>query len=80
MVDEVKKVIKKRGYATMSEYVLDILRDSLYPKLTENGFTPEVEEEILQATSEPEDDDIVLKTDEDVKNYFTKLQLPEKKT
>lgn len=76
MVDEVKKIIKKRGYATMSEYVRDILRDSIYPRLTENGLAPAIESDILQSASEPVENDIVLDTDEEVRNYFTKLNHP----
>lgn len=71
MVDEVKKVIKKRGYATMSEYIRDILRDTLYPKLTENGFTQEEEEEILEAAREPTEDSIEW----DGKTPFTEFVL-----
>jgi len=38
-----------RGYASISELIRQALRDVLYPKITENGFTPEFEEAVLRA-------------------------------
>ena len=79
MYEDAKKLIKKKHYASMSEFIRHMLRKELHPELTENGFTPEFEEQVLKAAAEPMGDDIVLKTDEDFKNYFLNLKKPTKK-
>lgn len=53
MYNDAKMAVGLRGYASISELIRDALRDVLYPEVTENGFTPEFEEEVLQAASEP---------------------------
>lgn len=50
---DAKKVLNKRGYTSISEFIRDALREKLYPNLTENGFTPEFEAEVLQSANEP---------------------------
>lgn len=73
MYDDAKKILADRGYASLSELVRDALRDVLYPKLTENGFTPEFEEQVLESAKEPVKNDIVLKSDKDIDDYFRRL-------
>lgn len=71
MYQDAKKMLSKRGYASISELIRDALRDALYPKVTENGFTPEFEERVLKAAAEPTDNDIVW----DGKTPFTEFVL-----
>ena len=49
MYQDAKAMLRIRGYASISELIRQALRDVLYPKITENGFTPEFEEEVLRA-------------------------------
>lgn len=57
MYIDAKKVVVKKGYASLSELVRDTLRKIIYPEVTENGFTPEFEEEVLKAAAEPIEND-----------------------
>ena len=72
----VKTAIKERGYTSVSEVIRDAVRRLLYPQLTTNGFTREFEESVLEAAGEPIENDIMLKTEEDIDNYFLKLKSP----
>lgn len=78
MYKDAKKAVSLRGFSSISEFIRNALRNSLYPKLTENGFTEEFEEEVLKSAAEPIDNDIVLKTDKNIHDYFIKLKLPSK--
>lgn len=73
---DIKKTIRERGYSSVSEMVRDAVRKVLYPEITENGFTPEFEEAVLESAKEPIEKGIMLETDEDVKNYFRYLKYP----
>lgn len=79
MYQDAKKLLAARGYTSISELIRDALRDMLYPRLTENGFTPEFEEEVLKAAAEPVNNDIILENEKDIDNYFRKLKYPRKK-
>ncbi|HCS78229.1 TPA: hypothetical protein DIV55_00630 [Patescibacteria group bacterium] len=57
MYDDAKRFLKQRRYASLSELIREALRGVLYPIVTENGFTPEFEEEVLKAAAEPEEND-----------------------
>lgn len=81
LYNDAKKLLTKRGYASLSELIRDSLRTVLYPRITENGFTPEFEEEILEAAKEPVEKakvwngkgnfvDFVLKEGKNGKNKF----------
>ena len=50
---DAKKALVNRGYTSISELIRDALRHTLYPHLTENGFTPEFEDAVLEAAKEP---------------------------
>ncbi len=78
MYEDARKVLTVRGYNSISELIRDALRDILYPRFTENGFTPEFEEAALQSAAEPRNRDFVLKTDKEVEDYFLRLKLPKR--
>ncbi len=73
MYEDAKRTMTVRRYSSVSELVRDALRKHIYPEITENGFTPEFEEEILRSEAEPEENDLVWETEEDVDQYFKKL-------
>lgn len=80
MYEEAKKVMSQQHYSSVSEVVRDALRRLIKQKrITENGFTEEFEDMVLKAAAEPDDNDYVLETDEDVHNFFLHLKLPPKK-
>lgn len=78
MYEDARKALSARGYASISEFVRDAMRGILYPQLTENGFAPEFEQKVLEAAKEPEDNDIELRTDKEVKDYFLHLKVPKR--
>lgn len=59
MYKDTKRLLARRGYASISEAVRDALRPILYPHLTENGFTSEFEDQVLKASEEPRKNDLV---------------------
>ena len=59
MLADAKKILSKRGFSSISEYIRAAVRRDLYPRLTENGFTPEFEAEVLKAAAEPRKNDVV---------------------
>ena len=71
---DAKKMLSKRGYASISELIRDTLRDALYPRVTENGFTPEFEQQVLESAKEPVEDSIEW----DGKTPFTDFVLRQK--
>lgn len=79
MYQEAQKILNKRGYASISELIRDALRGVLYPFLTVNGFTPEFEQKVLEAAKEPVENDIVLRSEKDIENYFRDLTLPKQR-
>lgn len=74
MYEDAKAYLARGGYASVSELFRDTLRDKLYPRLTENGFTPEFEEEVLRIANQPSDKDKVWRTAKDVDDYFRALK------
>ena len=74
MYNEAKKLLAKRGYASISELIRDALRNALFPRITENGFTPEFEEAVLEAAKEPVEKAREWKSIEDIEKYFKKLK------
>ncbi|PIP61113.1 hypothetical protein COW99_05830 [Candidatus Roizmanbacteria bacterium CG22_combo_CG10-13_8_21_14_all_38_20] len=78
MYSDAKTVILERGYASLSELVRDALRGLLYPHLTVNGFIREFEDRVLEAATESQGKDVLLKTNKDLKNYFLQDKLPQK--
>lgn len=77
MYKDAKLVSKEEGYSSISELIRHALRKILYPSgLTVNGFTPEFEDLVLEAAKEPVRNDIVLKSNKDVHDYFINLKIP----
>lgn len=74
MYEDAKKSLSRCGYSSISELVRSALRDTLYPKLTVNGFTPEFEEMVLKAEASPREKDKVWRTEKDIDLYFASLK------
>lgn len=74
MYQDAKKMLSRRGYASISELIRDALRDTLYPQVTENGFTPEFEEQVLESAKEPVSKSKTWKSVKDIDNYFARLE------
>jgi len=75
MYKDAKRALVAKRYSSVSELIRDALRKSLYGDLTENGFTKEFEDEVLASAAEPRKNDIKLKTDKEVENYFRHLKI-----
>jgi len=71
MYEEVQLAMIQQHYMSFSEYMRDAAREKLHPELTVNGFTPEVEAEILRRAATPTDTDVVW----DGKTPFVKFAL-----
>lgn len=74
MYKEAKKVMSQQHYSSVSELIRAALRRFLSKqRITENGFTEEFEDLVLESAAEPMDNDTVLETEEDVDKYFSQL-------
>lgn len=79
MYADARNVVKQRRYASVSELIRYALRNILYPSgLTVNGFSPGLEEEVLRSAAESAENDIVLKTNKEINDYFLNLKIPSK--
>ena len=58
LYNDAKKIVSQKGYTSISELIRDALRSLVYPSLTQNGFTPKFEEEILRRAKKPLDNDV----------------------
>ena len=76
MYKDVKRAVKVKSYTSVSELIRAAVRKILYEEITENGFTPDFENQVLEAEMEPEGNDTVLGTPEEVRNYFKHLKKP----
>ena len=56
MYADAKKAALEKRYVSVSEFIREALRRLLYPGLTENGFTPEFEEEVLRRERDPNEE------------------------
>ncbi len=80
MYQDAKEVQKVEGYSSISELIRYALRKVLYPSgLTVNGFTPGFEDVVLESAKEPIENDVVLKTDKEIRDYFINLETPASK-
>lgn len=70
MYQDAKKALVAKRYSSVSELIRDALRKTLYSEITENGFTKEFENYVLESSQETEKDDLVFKTEKDLKRYF----------
>lgn len=75
MYKDAKKMVAERRYASISELVRDALRKIVYQKeeITENGFPVWFEQKVLESEKEPEENDIVIETQEDLHKYFREM-------
>ena len=73
LYNETKKLVKGRGYSSISELMRDALRHILYPHLTENGFTPEFEDMVLESAKEPIEQSKEWTSDE-IDRYFDEVK------
>ena len=71
ILDDAKKYMARRGFASLSEFIRAAIRREVYPEITENGFTPEFEAEVLKSAAQPRKNDIVW----DGKTPFTDFVL-----
>ena len=74
MYEQARRLVDRRGYSSISELIRDKLREELFPPVTENGFTPEFEEAVLEAEKEPLRKDRVWRTEKDINDYFDALR------
>lgn len=70
MYKDAKKALTAKRYSSVSELIRDALRRTLYAETTDNGFTKEFEDYVLRSAAEPQEKDIVFKTEEELQNYF----------
>ena len=66
-------MLASRGYSSVSELIRDALRNILYSGATTSGFSREFENEVLASSAQSSREDVVLKTDQDIDEYFRKL-------
>lgn len=79
MYTDMKKALVKRSYTSVSELIREAVRTLLYPsKLTVNGFTKEFEDQVLAASKSSHKNDIQLKSNKAIQNYFEHLVIPKK--
>lgn len=71
---DAKKTLSNRGYASISELVRDALRGFLYPRITENGFTPEFEKMVLEGAKESVGKAKEWISARDIDSYFKNLK------
>lgn len=79
MYEDAKRTMIAKRYSSVSELVRDALRKHMYPEVTENGFAPEFEEEVLRIAATSDENDEVWETPEDIDRYFKNLEKEIKK-
>lgn len=76
------KIVAMEQGVSMAEFVRRVVgktvrktADTLIRRrrLTVNGFTPEFEEEILKAAAEPIREDMVMKSEDDINEFFNRM-------
>jgi Arc/MetJ-type ribon-helix-helix transcriptional regulator len=78
MYKDAKRALVAKRYSSVSELIRDALRKTLYGEITQNGFTKEFEDQVLASAAEPRKNDIKLRTDKEVEDYFRHLKIPKK--
>lgn len=71
MYQDAKKYMQQKRFASISELIRNALRGMLYPNLTENGFTPEFEDMVLESAKEPIE---LTKPLDDIDAYFAEMK------
>ncbi|MEK7616709.1 MAG: ribbon-helix-helix domain-containing protein [Patescibacteria group bacterium] len=76
MYKDAKKIVAERRYTSISELIRDALRKIVYQEeeITENGFPRWFENRVLESEKEPEENDTVIETDEDLRKYFREMR------
>lgn len=76
------KIVAMEQGVSMAEFVRRIVgktvrktADALirHRRLTVNGFTPEFEDEILKAAAEPVREDMVMRNEDDIDEFFNRM-------
>lgn len=76
------KVVAMEQGISMAEFIRKVVGKSVRRdagklirkrRLTVNGFTPEFEEEVLKAAKEPADENMVLKSTDDINKFFDRM-------
>jgi len=76
----IKKAVKDRKYGSIDQLVEDAVQQVIGGKqIVEEEFSQDVIDRILAAEKEPEENDTVLETEEDIHNYFLHLKKPKSK-
>ena len=78
MYKDAKRALVAKRYSSVSELIRDALRKTLYGEITQNGFTKEFEDQVLASAAEPRKNDIKLRTDKEVEDYFRHLKIPKR--
>lgn len=77
MYAKAKQALPRRGYASISEFIRAALRDILYTQPDEEEFSPEFTAQVLKAAKSSRKNDIVLKTEKDIDNFFLHFKKPD---
>lgn len=76
------KIVAMEQGISMAEFVRRVIgktvrktADSLIRRrrLTVNGFTPEFEDEVLKAAAEPVREDMVMRNEDDIDEFFNRM-------
>jgi len=78
VIQDAKKHMARRGYASFSEFIRAAIRKEVYPELTENGFTPEFEAEVLRSASQPRKNDMIFKNHKELSDYLLHFKYPKR--
>jgi len=70
MYKDAKKALTAKRYSSVSELIRDALRKTLYGEITQNGFTKEFEDYVLESARDPVKNDITFKSEKALKAYF----------
>jgi Arc/MetJ-type ribon-helix-helix transcriptional regulator len=74
MYDDARQKLIEKRYTSISELMRDALRRLLYQNISENGFTQEFEDQVLQSSVESGEKDITWETEADIDSYFQNLE------
>jgi len=70
MYNDAKRALIAKRYSSVSELIRDALRKTLYGRITQNGFTNEFEDYVLESSRDSEKKDLVFESEKDLEEYF----------
>jgi Arc/MetJ-type ribon-helix-helix transcriptional regulator len=70
MYKDAKRVLATKRFSSVSELIRDALRKTLYGEVTQNGFTKGFEDYVLESSLDSEKNDLIFKSEKDLKKYF----------